>query len=95
VKQYTSIKVPANMYTKAKLKKMGLTPISEHSAHVTFPPSKRRYKLYKLENARPIDSTSGYSLLFADNSEEARQRFEDIRKDFLANEQKFLRYIAL
>ncbi|ASJ55065.1 hypothetical protein BP422_16810 [Brevibacillus formosus] len=78
MKQYTSDRVPENMFTKAKLKRMGLIPISTHSAFVTFPPNKRRYKLYTLENARPTDPDSGYSLFFVDNSEEARQRFEDM-----------------
>lgn len=88
MKQYTSDKVPANMFTKAKLKKMGLTPISKHSALVTVPPTIRRYKLYTLENARPTDPTSGYSILFIDNSEEARQRFEEnIKRILIRNEQ--------
>lgn len=63
MKQFTPDKVPAYMFTKAKLKKMGLSPISEHSAFITYPPSKRRYKLYKLENVRPINKNAGYSQL--------------------------------
>ncbi|MDQ0878929.1 hypothetical protein QFZ77_007588 [Paenibacillus sp. V4I3] len=63
MKQFTPDKVPADMFTTSKLKKMGLTPISEYSAYITYPPSKRRYKLYKLENVRPIDKNAGYSLL--------------------------------
>lgn len=63
MKQFTPDKVPADLFIKSRLKKMGLSPISEHSAYITYPPSKRRYKLYSLENARPIDNTVGYSLL--------------------------------
>ncbi|GGE03132.1 hypothetical protein [Paenibacillus nasutitermitis] len=82
MKQFTLENVPPNMFTKAKLKKMELTPISGHIAFVTFPPKKRRYKLYSLENARPSNPNAGYSLLYADNSEEARKRFEEMRKRF-------------
>jgi hypothetical protein len=85
MKYYTADKTPANMFTKAKLKKMGLTPISSHSAFVTYPPSKRRYKLYKLENARPIDPSSGYSLLTIDNSLDAKQGFELLKRKYEKN----------
>jgi hypothetical protein len=58
MKQFTANKAPEDMFTKARLKKMSLSPI-------TYPPSKRRYKLYKLENARPIENNVGYSLLIS------------------------------
>jgi len=62
MKQYTLENVPPNMFTKAKLKKMGLTPYFEHIAYITFPPKKRRYKLYSIDNALPTDKNAGYSL---------------------------------
>ncbi|MFS0918891.1 hypothetical protein [Brevibacillus sp. 179-C 1.1 NHS] len=80
MKQYSSDHVPANMFTKAALRKMGLVPISKHSAYVTFPPSIRRYKLYTLENARPADPAAGYSLCIEIDSEEARQSLRDMIK---------------
>jgi len=82
MRQFTFENVPQNMFTKSKLKKMGLRPISHHVAFVTFPPKKRRYKLYFLENARPFNTTSGYSLIYADNSEKAKKRYEEIKKRF-------------
>ncbi|SFM54626.1 hypothetical protein SAMN03159341_1477 [Paenibacillus sp. 1_12] len=82
MKQFSPDKVPADMFTKARLKKMGLFPISEHSAYITYPPSKRRYKLYKLDNARPIDNTVGYSLLIeaSNSSEEIISTKEKLRE---------------
>lgn len=63
--QFTANKAPEDMFTKARLRKMGLSPVADHSALITYPPSKRRYKLYKLENARPFKNNVGYSLLVA------------------------------
>lgn len=37
MKQFTANKAPEDMFTKARLKKMGLSPISDHSAFITYP----------------------------------------------------------
>ncbi|GMK39529.1 hypothetical protein PCCS19_25830 [Paenibacillus sp. CCS19] len=80
MKIYESSKVPDGMFTRSQLRKMGLKPVSRHTAYVVFLPHQRRYKLYTLEHARPIDPAAGYSILAADDSEDARRRFDDIRK---------------
>ncbi|CAH1199257.1 hypothetical protein PAECIP111893_01280 [Paenibacillus plantiphilus] len=78
--------VPSNLFTKAKLRKMGFKPASNYEAFVIFPPSRRRYKLYSIERAQPIDRSVGFSVLKIDNSIEAKQKFEEIRKRFMGGQ---------
>ncbi len=53
---------------------------SDHVGYVIYPPQHRRYKLYCLEDVRPMDENAGFSLLIEDTSDDARQRFEDFTK---------------
>ncbi|MNI65063.1 hypothetical protein D3C73_1205460 [compost metagenome] len=83
LKIYFPQDVPDHLLTKNKLKKMSLRPISEHVGFVVYPPQTRKYKLYSLEQARPIDPQAGFSLLYADTSPGAKQRFEELKKRIL------------
>ncbi|OAB38725.1 hypothetical protein PMSD_06855 [Paenibacillus macquariensis subsp. defensor] len=74
--------VPSHLFSRNKLKKMSLRPISEHVGYVIYPPQHRRYKLYSLEDARPMDKHTGYSLLIEDTSVDARRRFHSFTKRF-------------
>jgi hypothetical protein len=47
-----------------------------------YPPHHRRYKLFSLEDVRPMDENAGFSLLIEDTSDDARERFEDFAKRF-------------
>jgi hypothetical protein len=38
MKQFTANKAPEDMFTRARLKKMGLSPISDHSAFFYLSP---------------------------------------------------------
>lgn len=87
MRTYTKDQAPDAMFTRAQLRRMGLKPVPSHSAYVTIPPQRRRYKLYTLDHARPMNPAAGYSLLVADNSEEAKQRFEAIRQRFVGRDQ--------
>lgn len=91
MKTYTFDKAPSYMFTKSKLKKMALVPISGHSAFVVFPPNRRRYKLYSLEDARPINPEAAYSILIetdaklSSNDTDISKKFEEIRNRFKRN----------
>ncbi|OBZ11965.1 hypothetical protein A8L34_16755 [Bacillus sp. FJAT-27264] len=91
MRTYTCDKVPSYMFTKSKMRKMGLVPVSEHSAFVLFPPNRRKYKLYSLENARPINSQAGYSVIreteaiLSSTDTEISKKFEEIRNRFKQN----------
>ncbi|MBD3921112.1 hypothetical protein H8B09_20260 [Paenibacillus sp. PR3] len=82
MRTYTLENKPDAMFTRAQLRRMGLKPVAGHTGYVIYTPHRRRYKLYTLEHARPMDPSMGYSILVADDSEDARRKFDEIRARF-------------
>ncbi|MFF2481257.1 hypothetical protein [Paenibacillus sp. NPDC058071] len=83
MKIYKSDQVPPHMYTRAKLRKMGFKPKSKHIAYLTFPPNKRKYRLYSMDSVEPRNPQMGFSLLQVVDSPQAKAKFEEIRRRFI------------
>lgn len=69
ISEYLPEEVPDHLFTQNKLNRMGLKPIAESFAYVSYPEQKRKYKLFDIHKTQQRKKQkNGLSLVQKDST---------------------------